>query len=700
MSLGTVQSVSVVTANGVSGRVINPTTKPAIVLSLGAITPQSVTATGAIIGSNIPASPGGTSAFLRADGTWASPGAVSSSSVFVLAEDYGVVANDGVDHSTELQDAHDAALAAGKPLLLPAGTILGCFDYDTNARVLGLGNALTTLKLPNGKNRDVVRSRNANSLFGTTSTSGSHDVELLDFTIDGNRANNTTGCGLAHYGAAPRFTGLRIKDAPEHGMRTDWYDSNRAFGFEGFYHDIRIDGSGKHGWWHEGPHDSHASDIVIIDSGKDAHNTYNHLHHVGAASTRFARVHAWCRATATNLPANALYEATDNGGSEFSNCHFEGAVCSGLIENQNNHFDGCYFYAASGGKTLHINGSDNKGSIRLGNKRSGGADVVGITLGDASNSPSGNDFTVTFVNQMAGLVDWTYSGGFNAIRGASYANPSVTTNIGTPEATDYVWISKWGGSDFGIYQTVTAHPVDQDVVRLGPNALALLDTTGTANTAIGKDALKTNVSSVRNTAVGSSALRFATGGNNTGFGATVLPSLTTGTANTAMGVFALNNATSGGSNAAFGYNVGTKVTSGGNNLILGPNVASVTLTTGSHNILIGTSNTVDTPATSTSNYLSIGGAIIGTNIGTTNELTTNGPLTVRGRLSKGSSFTVSRDGGGKISGLTHADGATITVNRTGGKISSLVEVINSLTRTKTVNRDGSGVFTGITVTEA
>jgi len=50
---GTVTSLSVVTANGVSGTVANPTTIPAITLVLGAITPSSVTASGAVSGSNL-----------------------------------------------------------------------------------------------------------------------------------------------------------------------------------------------------------------------------------------------------------------------------------------------------------------------------------------------------------------------------------------------------------------------------------------------------------------------------------------------------------------------------------------------------------------------------------------------------------------------------------------------------------------------
>ena len=50
---GTVTSVSVTTANGVSGTVTNPTTTPAISLALGAITPTSVAASGAVTGSNL-----------------------------------------------------------------------------------------------------------------------------------------------------------------------------------------------------------------------------------------------------------------------------------------------------------------------------------------------------------------------------------------------------------------------------------------------------------------------------------------------------------------------------------------------------------------------------------------------------------------------------------------------------------------------
>lgn len=50
---GTVTTVSVATANGVSGSVANATTTPAITLALGAITPSSVAASGTVTGSNL-----------------------------------------------------------------------------------------------------------------------------------------------------------------------------------------------------------------------------------------------------------------------------------------------------------------------------------------------------------------------------------------------------------------------------------------------------------------------------------------------------------------------------------------------------------------------------------------------------------------------------------------------------------------------
>ena len=69
---GTVTSVSVTTANGVSGSVATSTTTPAITLTLGAITPSSVAATGTVTGSNLSGTNTG-------DQTWITPVTQASS---------------------------------------------------------------------------------------------------------------------------------------------------------------------------------------------------------------------------------------------------------------------------------------------------------------------------------------------------------------------------------------------------------------------------------------------------------------------------------------------------------------------------------------------------------------------------------------------------------------------------------------------
>jgi hypothetical protein len=84
-SAGSVTNVSVVTANGVSGSVSNPTTTPAITLTLGAITPSSVAATGTLSGSNFSGSSSGAN---TGDQTITLTGAVTGSGTSSFATTY------------------------------------------------------------------------------------------------------------------------------------------------------------------------------------------------------------------------------------------------------------------------------------------------------------------------------------------------------------------------------------------------------------------------------------------------------------------------------------------------------------------------------------------------------------------------------------------------------------------------------------
>ena len=100
---GTVTSVSVTTANGVSGTVSNPSTTPAISLTLGAITPTSVAASGAVTGSNLSGNNTGDQTItLTGDVTGSGTGSFSAT-----------IANDAVTYA-KIQNVSGASLLLGR----------------------------------------------------------------------------------------------------------------------------------------------------------------------------------------------------------------------------------------------------------------------------------------------------------------------------------------------------------------------------------------------------------------------------------------------------------------------------------------------------------------------------------------------------------------------------------------------------------
>ena len=120
---GTVTSVSVTTANGISGTVTNPTTTPAISLALGAITPSSVAASGAVTGSNLSGSNTG-------DQTITLTGDVTGTGTGSFA---ATIANNAVTYA-KMQAASAVAKLIGSNA---SGTALGEITLGTNLSMAG-----------------------------------------------------------------------------------------------------------------------------------------------------------------------------------------------------------------------------------------------------------------------------------------------------------------------------------------------------------------------------------------------------------------------------------------------------------------------------------------------------------------------------------------------------------------------------------
>jgi hypothetical protein len=131
---GTVTSVSVTTAAGVSGSVATATTTPAITITLGAITPTSVAASGTVTGSNLSGTHTGTSSgtntgdqtiTLTGDvtgtGTGSFAATIAAASV-TLAKMANIATNSLIGRSTALSGVPEV-ITVGSGLTLSAGVL-------------------------------------------------------------------------------------------------------------------------------------------------------------------------------------------------------------------------------------------------------------------------------------------------------------------------------------------------------------------------------------------------------------------------------------------------------------------------------------------------------------------------------------------------------------------------------------------------
>ena len=163
---GSVTSVSVVTANGVSGIVANPTTTPAITLTLGAITPTSVTSTGNITGANLVGiNTGNQTITLSGDVSGVSTGSPATSLVATLA-------NSGVTANT-----------------YGSSTQIPVFTVDSKGRVTNVTN--TTISVGTGTVTSVSSSGGSTGMSLTTTSPTTTPSITLSGTLG--IANGGTG---------------------------------------------------------------------------------------------------------------------------------------------------------------------------------------------------------------------------------------------------------------------------------------------------------------------------------------------------------------------------------------------------------------------------------------------------------------------------------------------------------------------------
>lgn len=239
----------------------------------------------------------------------------------------------------------------------------------------GITDVVTTIKIANGANCDAFLSDDFATLTLSGSPGGPSRWAVRRLAIEGNRANNTGGCGIRAFGFAYNISELTIRNCATAGMYTEWsFVDAGADGMESMFSSIRIHSSGGWGWKHRGPHDSVASQMIVFGNNLDGGNCGG----------------IWLQNDNVNTPQRWLA-----GGQHFTDVHVWGTTHKWAIVAD----AGCYivnsqFEGASVGQVLCMAAVHIKGGKVFNISNNGRKPNIGIQLGDDGSTPGYDDTRV------------------------------------------------------------------------------------------------------------------------------------------------------------------------------------------------------------------------------------------------------------------------------------------------------------------
>lgn len=399
----------------------------------------------------------------------------------------------------DIQAAINANRIMRKTTKIPAGTIISSpltvYDYT---HISGDGVDSTILKLADSSNQPLILSDGANSLWGTQSLGGVRGVVIENLTIDGNKASNALGSGIALYGFNPRLSNVKIVNCGKNALRTEWADSGNATGgMEGTFENLILDSSGEDGWRFAGPHDSVCHNIIIISSGQKTASTFSGLW-IERGNARWSGVHVWTNANDLRSKyALRIDRAAE--GNEFTLSHFEGADTNVAIYANNTTLDEtCKVYYPWNANNIDLHGSSCRIKCYVGEEYKGiGLPLAnGVTFSGTYGGVSGSEIDIIGNGLVAGPIYFGASAGYNTVKIRGYSASASTAGVGgAPAATDMVDVVVSGGNSV-VYKkdvAMTRAPVaaisgagstQSDATQIGSNYASVLINAGSASSGV------------------------------------------------------------------------------------------------------------------------------------------------------------------------------------------------------------------------
>lgn len=377
--------------------------------------------------------------------------------------DYGAVGDNSTNCTSAFQAAFDAANAAGGgAVYVPAGTYLtDKITVYSKTALIGENYGSAVVKLRNNQNTHLIYGNGSDALWGTGSGGGIYNFQMRDIVLDGNRANNTTDSDaiavVAIYGYAHRWENVRVQNASNHGIWTEWGAGEPVpMGEFCTFKDVMIIITGRHGFKFGGPRDSKFISVQTVSAGQNANATYSGIVVYGAGNGRFIGCHTWSYSTASRMKSSILLEASNN---EFTANHFEGASYANvhLKGSSNNNFDPSNrIYSLvnyAGGAQMILEGVSLYNNIRClfgpgqGDLTPGAAPVFAIQLGVTAlaDNVAANNIDVIVNQNEAGVLLYNMNpgaagSGQNTMRFNEFSlrNPAIFPITGTYNPSDMI----------------------------------------------------------------------------------------------------------------------------------------------------------------------------------------------------------------------------------------------------------------------
>lgn len=239
----------------------------------------------------------------------------------INVKDYGAVGDGSNDDTAAITVAMSAANSAGGGIVYsPHGTyITGNQTLYSNVRIIGAGAGVTTWKLKNGSNTDLLSAQtNLINLSALAQSSGNgtlSNFSIESMTLDGNQANQTgTSYTLRFYGYRFTLRDLEIINGYSDGILCDW--NGTASDMEARIDNVRIHNCNGAGLRMGGPHDSRIDNVL-------SHSNGSHGFHFGpnAGGTLCKNIHPYSLTQSVSA-VGCLCEASS---MSYVDCMFEGS---------------------------------------------------------------------------------------------------------------------------------------------------------------------------------------------------------------------------------------------------------------------------------------------------------------------------------------------------------------------------------------